>query len=338
MARRISRPESSDPLAESSGASSGTPSGGVALDSPSNDVAPRSAGGRPVIGIVAKQGHPLSKLLTERLIAWIDSRGLDLRVDREIADELGVARDRPEVVVSREEMTTAASPIVVLGGDGTLISVSRHPSGNEPLILGVNLGTLGFLTEITVDEMMPALEETLAGRAQSEPRFLLRAEVSRVGGERSVHFAINDIVITKEALARIFGVNLWVNHDHAALIRGDGVIVSTPCGSTAYSLAAGGSIVHPQVEALLLTPICPHSLTSRPLVLPGSSRVTLEVVTGSQRETDRVFLTIDGQDGMELSHGDRVVVTTSVHAVRFVKSPSRNYFQVLGTKLKWATA
>lgn len=292
-----------------------------------------------VVGLVAKKGHPLSKLLIERLVGWLREHGIEYRIDREFADELSADFVSEQILLSREEMTTVASPIIVLGGDGTLISVSRHPSSRAPLILGVNLGTLGFLTEITVDEVMASLEQVLRNEAEDESRALLRAEVSRAGnGAPSVHYAINDVVITKEALARIFGVNLWVNDDHAALIRGDGVIVSTPAGSTAYSLAAGGSIVHPQVDATLVTPICPHSLTSRPLVLPGKSRVVLEVVTGSHRETDRVFLTIDGQDGMELGHGDRVVITTSEYHVRFVKSSSRNYFQVLGTKLKWATA
>lgn len=292
-----------------------------------------------VVGLVAKRGHPLSKLLTERLIGWLQEHGVEYRIDREIAEDLDPSFVTDQLLVAREEMTTVASPIIVLGGDGTLISVSRHPSARPPLILGVNLGTLGFLTEITVDEVMSSLEQVLRNEAVEESRALLRAEVRRSGnGAVTIHHAINDVVITKEALARIFGVNLWVNDDHAALIRGDGVIVSTPAGSTAYSLAAGGSIVHPQVDATLVTPICPHSLTSRPLVLPGKSRVILEVVTGSHRETDRVFLTIDGQDGMELTHGDRVIVTTSQYSVRFVRSSSRNYFQVLGTKLKWATA
>lgn len=291
----------------------------------------------PLYGLLAKPGHELSKPLSLKVLDWLALHKLSVAVERVTAEALHLSESERVSIVERDELTQIASPIVILGGDGTLISASRHPAVKPPVIIGVNLGTLGFLTEITSEEILGILDLYRAGEAATVSRKLLKAEIMRAGAVEATYFSLNDVVLTKEAIARIFGVNLWVNRDHAALVRGDGVIVSTPVGSTAYSLSAGGSIVHPAVDALLVTPICPHSLTSRPLVLPGSSRIRLEVAHDAKHPDNRVFLTVDGQDGRELNVGDEVVITTSEHSVQFVRSPSRNYFQVLGTKLKWAT-
>lgn len=291
----------------------------------------------PLYGLLAKPGHELSKPLSLKVLEWLGAHKLRVAVERETAEALALSESDWVSIVEREDLTQIASPIVILGGDGTLISASRHPAVKPPVIIGVNLGTLGFLTEITSEEILGILDLYLAGDAATVSRKLLKAEIMRDGAVEASYFSLNDVVLTKEAIARIFGVNLWVNRDHAALVRGDGVIVSTPVGSTAYSLSAGGSIVHPAVDALLVTPICPHSLTSRPLVLPGSSRIRLAVAHDAKHPDNRVFLTVDGQEGRELNEGDEVVITTSEHSVQFVRSPSRNYFQVLGTKLKWAT-
>ena len=291
----------------------------------------------PLFGLLAKPGHELSRPLSIKVLEWLAARALPVAVERLTAEMLNLRPTERLRIIERDELTEIATPIVILGGDGTLISASRHPAARPPVIIGVNLGTLGFLTEITSDELLGILDLYLSGAAATVSRKLLKAEILRDGAVEASFFALNDVVLTKEAIARIFGVNLWVNRDHAALVRGDGVIVSTPVGSTAYSLSAGGSIVHPAVDALLVTPICPHSLTSRPLVLPGSSRIRLEVAHDARHPDNRVFLTVDGQEGQELNPGDEVVITTSEHSVQFVRSPSRNYFQVLGTKLKWAT-
>lgn len=291
----------------------------------------------PTVGIVSKPAHARARELTERLITWCRDRGLAYRVDRATAEAMGFASVDKAQILQRQEITFACDLIVVLGGDGTLISVCRHPSERSPKIIGVNLGTLGFLTEITINELFGTLETVLENKATLQRRRLLSAEVFRRDQRVAQFNAINDVVITKDALARIFSIDWFVNRTFAATIRGDGVIVATPSGSTAYSLAAGGSIVHPEVDAILVTPICPHSLTTRPLVLPGMSEISLQTWYEGQANRKEIHLTIDGQEGALLEAGDTVVVTTSKHSVQFVKSTSKSYFDVLGTKLKWAT-
>lgn len=292
---------------------------------------------RPIVGIVAKPAHPRAVELTESLLTWLASRAVNVRLDAEIAALLPAAaeKDGPGFkVIERSRITAECDPIIVLGGDGTLISVCRHPSPASPVIVGVNLGTLGFLTEIAVDELYPALETVLAGKAALERRNLLQVKVTRAAGGSESFFAFNDIVVNKPELARIFGTEYFVDDKFAAAVHGDGLIIATPAGSTAYSLAAGGSIVHPQVNALLITPICPHSLTNRPLVIPGNSTIRMRLASAS--EDEQVLLTVDGQQGIEIVFGDEISVTTSDRCVQFVKNQQRNYFQILATKLKWA--
>ncbi|MCB0323663.1 MAG: NAD(+)/NADH kinase [Bdellovibrionales bacterium] len=289
---------------------------------------------QPVVGVVAKQGHPEAQPLVERVLEYLRDRQIAFRVCAANAQEWNLNLE-PQQKTAREHLPRVANVIVVMGGDGTLISVSRHAAERPPIIIGVNLGTLGFLTEITVEELFPVLASVLDGTAELERRNLLQADVGRSGRATERYSAINDVVLTKAALARIYDIDLSVDGDLAAVWRGDGCIIATPGGSTAYSLAAGGAIVHPRVDAVLVTPICPHSLTSRPLVLPGSSKITLRVASDAARSN--VFLTIDGQEGMPLSSGDEVNVTTSPHGLLFAKSPSKSYYEVLGTKLKWAT-
>ncbi len=287
-----------------------------------------------VIGVVAKHGHPDAPGLTRTLISWLREKKFSFFVDEPTAEALQLSDVPPEHRLKREEMTSRCSPIVVMGGDGTLISVCRHPAERPPIIIGVNLGTLGFLTEITSEELFSSLQTELEGRSKLEPRYLMNCSVERAGKKVASYSALNDVVITKQAIARIFALDLEIDGEFAALLRGDGVIVSTPGGSTAYSMAAGGSIVHPKVKATLVTPICPHSLTSRPLVLPGESEIVLRVV--SEAEKEKIFLTIDGQSGMALESRDEITVSGSQHHVLFAKSPTKSYYEVLATKLKWA--
>ncbi|HMO17877.1 MAG TPA: NAD(+)/NADH kinase [Oligoflexia bacterium] len=283
--------------------------------------------------IVAKPNHPLAESLILDLVKFFKRGGYTYLVDEETyAGYERVFGGEKFQTIPRDDLTTSGNVIIVLGGDGTLISVCRHPGSSSPDIIGVNLGTLGFLTEITADELMPTLEAYQNGATLTEPRPLLEVCVKESGKE-SKFFALNDVVIGKQALARIFALRLKAGSEDAAIIRGDGVIISTPAGSTAYSLAAGGSIVHPGVDALLVTPICPHSLSSRPLVVPDS--MTLEMTIGPDCRADSVFLTVDGQEGFPLHEGASVLVRKSKFSVNFVKSLSRSYFGILTGKLKW---
>ncbi|MBL7662117.1 NAD(+)/NADH kinase [bacterium] len=284
------------------------------------------------IGIVAKPQSEKARELANEVLTWARQKNYKVVIEAEIADQLKL-EDRPQVV-SREEIVTIADPIVVLGGDGTLISVMRHPSKETPTVVGVNVGTLGFLTEITTAEMLPVLESVINGNARIRERTLLEVEVISAGKSEKT-YAINDIVIGKEALARIFDVELYVDGEYATTFRGDGVIVATPIGSTAYSLAAHGSIVHPQVQGTLITPLCPHSLTHRPLVLPQQLPLVLKVP--GEGADDKVYLTVDGQEGFDLPSGSEIRVQPSKFHVKVTKSPTKSYFEVLSTKLHWGT-
>ena len=293
-----------------------------------------------IIGIAAKAGNARCRDLSLALISWLKERDLDYRVDQTVAHELGIESVAPENIIRREELTLKCNPIVVFGGDGTLVSVCRHANSHYPVIIGVNVGTLGFLTEATVEEFYLVLESVLAGTAQIIKKQLLEGELLRQGQTVLKFHAVNDVVLGKGALGRIYGIDLFINEESAARFRGDGLIVATPAGSTAYSLAAGGSIVHPRLNALLVTPICSHFLTSRPLVLPGDAKLRMKIAVDPIKPEDSVkkmFLTVDGQQGQEILVGDEVIVSLSPHSVQFAKSPSKNYFDVLTTKLKWGT-
>lgn len=294
-----------------------------------------------VVGIVAKPTQPKAIELAEEVARWLSKKGHQLFLDSNSLAEEAWASSLGKLI-SRQEMPSKASVIVVLGGDGTFISVARHPSQDEelavsggPIIVGVNMGSLGFLTEVLKQDIKDVISSSLKGEGRLSTRQLLSVEVLRESKVASVYHAMNDLVLTKEALARIFGLEVVVNNSKAALLRGDGVIIASPSGSTAYSLAAGGSIVHPDVEALLLTPICSHSLTSRPVVLPSKSQIELKVADGLT-EKEFVHLTVDGQEGERIYPGDVVKVTTSSYKYRIASSEGKDYFSILGEKLGWA--
>ncbi len=291
------------------------------------------------IGIVAKPGHSQAKDLVEQLIKFIQEQSLEILVDKDTlalinSDNSSKDLAKDLTVERRRNITKTCDIAVILGGDGTLISVCRHPSKNSPRIIGVNLGTLGFLTEISIDELKDTLVNTINDKTKLEERKILEATILKTGQEAQTTYAINDVVISKETIARIFPTKISIDNCFAANLKGDGVIVSSPSGSTAYSLAAGGTIVHPQVDAMLITPICAHSLTSRPLVVPGHAEIELEI---GKAEDVRSYLTVDGQEGYPLVSGDKVTVKTSKFAVRFVKSGNNSYYDILSSKLKWAS-
>lgn len=279
------------------------------------------------IGIAAKPKKPEAEPILRTLVAWLRDHGREVLLDQEAA---GIC---PEVGpgLPRSEVAATADLVIVLGGDGTLLSVARLIGSREVPILGVNLGGLGFLTEVTLDELFPTLEAVLRDQYSLSRRLTLTVRVLR-GGELVASFeALNDAVINKTALSRIVDLETHVNGEYVATFRADGLILSTPTGSTAYCLAAGGPIIYPTLPALVIIPICPHTLTNRPLVVPDSAVV--EIMQGSEGED--VHLTVDGQVGVDLRYRDVVAVQRSTRSIALVKSPKLNYFDLLRTKLKW---
>jgi len=279
-------------------------------------------------GIVIKPNKPNAIALAQEIISWLSERKVQVLVEEGAASRISHPLTFP-----RKGMSQRIDCLIVLGGDGTLLSAARDMAagpGQVP-ILGVNLGGLGFLTEITLEEIYPVLENILQGRVQIEKRMRLRAKVFRQGNGVGEFSVLNDVVITKSVLARIISLRNQINGAYVTTYRGDGVIISTPTGSTAYSLAAGGPIVHPAMDSILITPICPHTLTNRPLLLPDQA--VIEFLLESE-ESD-VSLTLDGQVGFPLRPFDRVVITKAEEPVPFIKSPFKEYFEILRTKLKW---
>jgi NAD+ kinase len=290
---------------------------------------------RASVGLVIKPNSRRASELAVALCDYLKTKQLTFVVDNEGSGSLPAGLIADSQVVPRRELIERVDWAVVLGGDGTLISAARYPCKKPAKIIGINVGTLGFLTEVTADELFDVMDRSLRGGIPGERRPLLEAKLVEASGSTRVFYALNDVVIAKGALARIFGVEFSVDDGTAASIRGDGIIVASPSGSTAYSLAAGGSIVHPHVDALLITPICPHSLTSRPLIVPGSSKVVLRI---EGELTEEVFLTIDGQEGVRMTGGATIEISTSSHYFELITSPSRSYFDMLSHKLSWAVS
>lgn len=283
------------------------------------------------IGIVVKAKVRAAKSLANEIVKWAKNNGHDVIIEDGASADLD--GDLPHVPA--RELVKQADPIVTLGGDGTLIGVARYvTTKSSPLIIGVNFGTLGFLTEITPPEVMDVLKEALSGRIKLGERRLLFCEIIRGGETVYTGQAVNDVVVQKGARDRLLDFDLSVNSEEVMHLRADGLIASTPAGSTAYSLAAGGSIVHPSLSVVLITPICPHSLTLRPLILPMDSVVEISMPSFS----GNVFVSIDGQEHTDLKEGDIVRLSRAKSVVRFAHAPSRSYFEILRTKLNWGIA
>jgi len=282
----------------------------------------------PRVAVAAKP-QPAGRLpLLDRLLAHLARLGAEVILDEE-ASKLA---HKPHLrVLPRADIPGEADLVVVLGGDGTLLSVARHSGRRGAPILGVNLGNLGFLTEVSASEMIAAVDSCLSGKASVERRMMLRAELRRKGKTRAVFHCLNDVVVAKTALARMIDIRVDVGGGLLTTMRSDGIIVATPTGSTAYNLSAGGPIVTPGMDGILITPLCPHTLTMRPLVVGGASRIDVEL-TG---ESGPVFLTADGQEGHPVERGDRIVVHRAPHSVRLVTNGGRSYFSLLREKLGW---
>jgi NAD+ kinase len=285
------------------------------------------------VGLVAKHRLDAAAGVLAELAGWLEARGATAIFETETAKLVGLPPGR--ATASRDDLPQASDLIVLLGGDGTLIGMAGRiaRAGVDVPIAGVNFGSLGFLTEITLAELYPTLEAVLDGTASIEERMMLRAQTMRGGRIFADQVALNDVVITKAALSRIIDLAVHVDQQPVMRVRADGLIVATATGSTAYNLAAGGPIVHPAIDALLLTPIAPHMLTNRPVVIPGSSEVSVEpIMNGSN---DEVFVTFDGQSGHPLEAKDVVMIRREEQPLRLVRASSRSYFDVLRQKLKW---
>ena len=278
------------------------------------------------VAIYAKKNNPHASNFAAEVRDWLCQRGLEVLLEEDLARSLAIARDYVD-----GDIPERADLLIILGGDGTLISVARHLGALEKPILAVNLGSLGFLTEITRDETFATLERVLVGEYELSRRMKLDCVVLRAGIQVEHYSVLNDVVINKGALARIIDMEATVNGHYLTTFKADGLIVATPTGSTAYNLAAGGPIVDPQVNSLVITPICPHTLTNRPLIVPGDAVIRIHVTFDDQM----VHLTADGQVGMQLQLGDVVELQQSAVHTLLIKSPSKDYFEVLRAKLRW---
>jgi NAD+ kinase len=278
------------------------------------------------VGVISKPGVPAAAELVPKLLDWLRERGLQVRCDYSSAAYANGAGG-----LAREEVPEGCDLVIVLGGDGTLLSAARAIGNREIPLFPVNLGGLGFLTAITIDELYPELMRAFRGEHRIGKRKLMHAEVRRADSAVASYEALNDVVLTKAAIARMIDLDTYVDDQFVCAYKADGLIVCTPTGSTAYSLSAGGPIIFPSVPAICLTPICPHMLTNRPVLLPETSVVMIRCRGGDES----VFLTIDGQIGEPLKKDDCVVCRSSQYALHLIRPPRMMFFDVLRQKLKW---
>ena len=278
------------------------------------------------IGIIAKPHGPEIKPVIDELLPWLKERQKEVFLDADAAAAVGLPS-----TYQKSKIPALAEMIIVLGGDGTLLSVARLIEQRDVPILGVNLGGLGFLTEVTLDSLYPTLEQVFKQEFIPQERLILKAEIRRQGECVAQSHCLNDAVVSKGFLARMIRLETSVNGQFLTSLRGDGLIIATPTGSTAYSLSSGGPIVHPGVDALVFTPICPHTLTNRPIVIPAAARV--EAVLKSAEEG--AIVTFDGQVGFHLRQHDVVAITAAEHRIKLFRSPTHSDYQVWRTKLKW---
>jgi len=278
------------------------------------------------IGIIAKYHHHDAKPLVEQLVAWLGQHQKEVFLDIDTAALVGMKSG-----YQKPKLPPLVDLMIVLGGDGTLLSVARLIENRDVPILGVNLGGLGFLTEVTLDEIFLTLEKIFKAEYTPDTRLMLRAQVFRQGERVVASSCLNDTVISKGVLARMIRMEVSINDQFVTSLRGDGLILATPTGSTAYSLSAGGPIINPMVEALVFTPICPHTLAHRPIVIPSSA--TIQVAIKSRE--DGAMVTFDGQVGFTLRPDDVIEVKASEHKITLIRAPQKNYYEILREKLKW---
>ncbi len=276
------------------------------------------------IGIIAKKGEPEAIKAIKEFICLLKGRECELYVDNDVAAVLKIDG------CPREKIPSKTDIIIVFGGDGTLLSVTRLVGDSGIPILGVNLGSLGFITELSRDEVRDSIDMVFSEKYCFEERIMLLADVYRGGKKVIQNSAFNDVVLNKSALSRMFEIDIHINNKYVTTFRVDGLIVSTPTGSTGHSLSAGGPILYPTLETFLLTPICPHTLTSRPIVLPDAFILEAGIKTGED-----IYMTLDGQEGFPLKVNDKVRIRKADYKTKFLIVHDRDYFRILRTKLKW---
>ena len=280
------------------------------------------------IAVFCKQKPSANREILRQLARWLRDRKVNVLMDADTAGLIGETSPH-----ARAELPHRVDLIIVLGGDGTLLSVARIAHTADVPILGVNLGSLGFLTEISQNELYDTLRRVLDGDYTFEHRMLLSANLLRQGESVEEYHVLNDVVINKGALARIVNMKVKVNGQHMTSYRADGLIIATPTGSTAYSLSAGGPIIHPSMHALVLSPICPFDLANRPIVVPDQSILEVELTTPNED----VRVTLDGQEGCEFLTGDVLVVKKAESAIKLIQAQGKNYYQLLRKKLHWGS-
>lgn len=280
------------------------------------------------IGIVSKPERADLPAVIQELTAWLERKGVEYECDQVTAAYLGREDGFP-----RERMPDGFDLVIVLGGDGTLLSAARAVGPRETPLLAVNLGGLGFMMTTRAEELFDELGRVLEGSFSIQSRRVLEGEVVREGRSLQRYFALNDVVVNKLAIARLLHLDVFVDDEFVCRYRADGLIISTPTGSTAYSLAAGGPIMLPSVQAICLSPICPHTLSNRPVVVPETSRVEVLIQDGDGGGS--TSLTVDGQVGLDLQSQDRVRTRCAAHRVRIVQPRRLSFFEVLRTKMNW---
>lgn len=277
-------------------------------------------------GIVGKKEDKEVYNITKELCLWLQRRNADFLVEKGLGEKIDASP-----LVDENELAEQIDILIVLGGDGTFLGASRLVHGYEVSILGVNLGGLGFLTEFTVDELYLIMEKILEGDYETEKRERLRSKHVRNKKVVGVYSALNDLVINNGPVSRVVDLAIYINGEHITTPKADGIIFSTPTGSTAYSLSAGGPIVYPTLPVIIMTPICPHVLTNRPLVVSSDTEIKVVVL----QDAHNTYVTLDGQIGFPLEKGDEIYLKNSDSHVNIIKSPFRDYFSILKTKLMW---
>ena len=280
------------------------------------------------VGIIYKHDFEPAEIEVKKLENWLKDRNINV-----FSEEMGAKEEFDGCYEEPSIIPESVDWVVVLGGDGTLLGAARKVCRYGVPLLGVNLGGLGFLTEIPIDRLYPAIEMMFKKQLEVETRFMLETKVLRGQEEICRFLVLNDVVINnKGVLARIIELDVYINEAFLTTFRADGLIISTPTGSTAYNLSAGGPILHPTLENFILTPICPFTLTNRPIILPDSD--TVRIAMGKEDE-GKASLTFDGQVGFDLSHEDKVMIYKAKESIKLFKSPDQSYFEILKTKLRW---
>ncbi len=284
------------------------------------------------VGVVIKPNHAEALQTTCRLVEWLTAHGIKLFGTTDLGREWIEAETGCQIeIVPHDRLAASVDLIVVLGGDGTMIATSRMMGDYDVPVLGINYGTLGYLAEFRVEELIPALESVLTGDYRIDTRVRVAVDLYRSGEMLMHQRALNDVVINKSALARIIEIEARMNGMLISGFRADGLIVSTPTGSTAYNLSAGGPVVYPSMNALVIAPICPFTLSDRPIVVPDDCLIELRLRTPNEE----VVLTLDGQFGLPIQTEDRILIRKSLTTFKIVQPMNRNYFEVLREKLRW---